>query len=206
MIKNTKTIDEKDFARQFREAKKRGEENSARQPQAVSVGHENGRTFVEFATGWNLSFDPRQFSELKEASEKDLEQVKIWGPGYTLEWTNLDAHIGIGAIMLKLIGEKYLASELHRQHDQSKRKSVGDEKTERNLIMKYVILKSEKTNKIVKVGRFAEDGITESFRNGEWTRDRILYSELLDGLLEEISKVEAEKIITQMLEREKIAA
>lgn len=72
--------------------------------------------------------------------------------------------------------------------------------------MKYVVLKSEKTDKIVKVGRFTTDGITESFRNGKWTRDRILYSELLDGLLEEISESEAEKILAQMPEQEKIAA
>lgn len=73
-------------------------------------------------------------------------------------------------------------------------------------MMKYVVLKSEKTDKIVKVGRFKTDGVTESFRNGKWTRDRILYSELLDGLLEEISEAEAEKIIAQILEKEKIAA
>ena len=121
MIKNTKTIDEKEFARQFREAEKRGAENSQLQPRAVSVKHENGRTFVEIATGWTFSFDPRQFSELKNAAEKDLQNVKIWGQGDTLEWTNLDAHIGIGAIMLKLIGEKYLASELNRQRQESKR-------------------------------------------------------------------------------------
>ncbi len=72
--------------------------------------------------------------------------------------------------------------------------------------MQYVVLKSEKTDKIVKVGRFKDDGITESFRNGKWTRDRILYSELLDGLLEKISKTEAERIITEQFTREKIAA
>ena len=117
MIKNTKTIDEKEFTRQFREAKKRADENSKLEPKAVAVKYENGRTFVELSTGWSFGFNPREFSELKDASEEDLEQVKIWGQGYTLEWTNLDAHIGVGAIMLKLIGEKYLASELNRQHE-----------------------------------------------------------------------------------------
>ncbi|MDQ3180893.1 MAG: DUF2442 domain-containing protein, partial [Acidobacteriota bacterium] len=117
-------ISQAEFNRQVREAKKRGKESEQREPRAVAVKHENGRTFVELATGWNFSFDPRVFSELKTAAEKDLEQVKIWGQGYTLEWTNLDAHIGIGAIMLKLIGEKYLASELNRQRRQSKRATL----------------------------------------------------------------------------------
>lgn len=72
--------------------------------------------------------------------------------------------------------------------------------------MEYVVLKSEKTGKVIKVGRFKENGLTESFRNGKWLRDRILYSELLDGLLEEISETEAEKIIAEILKQEKIAA
>ena len=114
-------IGKAEFDRQVREGIKRGKETEKREPRAVAVKYENGRTFVELATGWNFSFDPRVFSELKNASEKDLQQVKIWGQGYTLEGTSLDAHIGIGAIMLKLIGEKYLASELNRQRRESKR-------------------------------------------------------------------------------------
>ncbi len=117
-------ISQAEFDRQVRKGIKRGKESEKHEPRAIAVKHENALTFVELATGWNFSFDPRVFPELKNASEKDLEQVKIWGQGYTLEWTNLDAHIGIGAIMLKLIGEKYLASELDRQRRQSKRATL----------------------------------------------------------------------------------
>ena len=53
MIKNTKTIDEKEFARQLREAKKRGEENSKLEPRAVSVKHENGGS-IRSASGLQL--------------------------------------------------------------------------------------------------------------------------------------------------------
>lgn len=148
MIKNTKTIDEKEFARQFRAAKKRGEERSKLEPRAVSVRHENGRTFVELATGWNFSFDPREFSELENASENDLAQVKIWGQGYTLEWTSLDAHIGIGAIMLKLIGESYLASELNRQRTRSKRRENGDWEKSREILAKAPDIEAEHRDKV----------------------------------------------------------
>lgn len=148
MIKNTKTIDEKEFARQFRAAKRRGEENSKLEPRAVSVKHENGRTFVELATGWNFSFDPREFSELKDASEKDLAQVKIWGQGYTLEWSGLDTHIGIGAIMLKLIGENYLVSELNRQREQSKKEENGDWAKASKIIAKAPDIEPEDYDKI----------------------------------------------------------
>ncbi|HSK70558.1 MAG TPA: DUF2442 domain-containing protein [Pyrinomonadaceae bacterium] len=148
MIKNTKTFDEKEFERQFRAAKKRGEKNSKLEPRAVSVKHENGRTFVELSTGWSFSFNPQEFSELKDASEKDLAQVKIWGQGYTLEWTNLDAHIGIGAIMLKLIGEKYLASELNRRHEQTEREEDNDWEKAREILAKTPNIEAEDYDKL----------------------------------------------------------
>lgn len=72
--------------------------------------------------------------------------------------------------------------------------------------MEYVILRDEETGEIEKLGRFRDTGITERFYNGKWIRDRILYSELFDGLLEEISEVEAEKLVALHCQREKIAA
>jgi hypothetical protein len=72
--------------------------------------------------------------------------------------------------------------------------------------MGYVILKDEETGEIEKIGRFLETGITEKFHNGEWIRDRVLYRELLDGLLEKISEAEAENIIALQHKREPIAA
>ena len=69
-----------------------------------------------------------------------------------------------------------------------------------------MLRKINKTGEIIKIGRYGENGIAESLRFGEWRRDQILDSEMFDGLLEEISEAEAEKIIAQMLEQEKIAA
>ncbi len=70
----------------------------------------------------------------------------------------------------------------------------------------YVVLRDEETGEIEKVGRFRDGGITERFYEGKWLRDHILYSELLDGLLEKISEAEAEKFIALQHKREKIAA
>lgn len=72
--------------------------------------------------------------------------------------------------------------------------------------MEYVVLRNQKTGEVIKIGRFREDGIAESFRFGKWRRDRVLDSEMFDGLLEDISEAEAEKIMVQMLEQEEIAA
>jgi hypothetical protein len=72
--------------------------------------------------------------------------------------------------------------------------------------MEYVVLRNEKTGEIIKIGRFRDDGIAESLRFGEWHRDRILDSEMFDGLLEDISETEAVKVIARQQTREKIAA
>jgi hypothetical protein len=78
--------------------------------------------------------------------------------------------------------------------------------------MRYVILKDEKTGEIEKLGRFRKDKksvyiFTETYfsRNG-WEEDETLYSQLLDGHLEEISETEANQIIATQFSREKQAA
>ncbi len=76
--------------------------------------------------------------------------------------------------------------------------------------MKYVVMKNDKTGEILKIGRFhGEPDYFEEYYSpvsNEWKDDNILYSELLDGLLEEISEAEAEKIISTQFSREKQAA
>jgi hypothetical protein len=72
--------------------------------------------------------------------------------------------------------------------------------------MDYFILRNQKTGAIVKIGRYGGDGIAESLRHGEWLFDPILDSEMFDGLLEQISEAEAEKIIEEQIEQSKIAA
>ncbi len=72
--------------------------------------------------------------------------------------------------------------------------------------MEYVILRNEETGEIEKLGRFGEDWLQERFYQGEWIWDEVLDRELSDGLLEEISKAEAERLIAVQLRQEKIAA
>ncbi len=72
--------------------------------------------------------------------------------------------------------------------------------------MDYFILRDEETGEIEKIGRYRDNGIAESLRFGEWVRDRILDSEMFDGLLEQVSEAKAEQIIAKMLKEERIAA
>lgn len=106
---------DKEFERQLREARKK----PGSEPEAIAARYENGRISVELASGWNFNFNPRDFEEFATATEADLETIGLWGR-YTLACPALDVHIGIGAIILNLIGEKFLASELSRRRGQTK--------------------------------------------------------------------------------------
>ncbi|MEZ5424662.1 MAG: hypothetical protein R2747_00230 [Pyrinomonadaceae bacterium] len=72
--------------------------------------------------------------------------------------------------------------------------------------MDYFVLRDQKTGEVIKIGRYGDDGIAESLRFGVWVRDPVLDSEMFDGLLEKVSEKEAEEIISEIIEREKIAA
>lgn len=72
--------------------------------------------------------------------------------------------------------------------------------------MDYFILRSHKTGEVIKIGRYGNDGIAESLRSGEWLEDPVLDREMFDGLLEEISEDEAEKIIRMQIKQEKVTA
>lgn len=103
----TKKISDAELDRQIREAEKRG----ISEPEAKSVRFENGKVYVELVSGWNFSFDPRVFSEFANATIADLEQIRLWGR-YTLECPPLDVHIGIGSVVLHLLGNRFIESEI----------------------------------------------------------------------------------------------
>ncbi|MCY7375783.1 MAG: hypothetical protein LH472_07405 [Pyrinomonadaceae bacterium] len=75
--------------------------------------------------------------------------------------------------------------------------------------MKYVIMKDDETGEAIKLGRFGgKPGYIDEtyFPKSGWQQDNTLYSDLLDGLLEEISETEANRIIAAHFSREKQAA
>lgn len=104
-------ISDEEFDRQYRAAKKRGETNPRKELRALKVGRDGSRLNVEIEAGWSIAFDPRIISELKNATEAELFDVKLLGAGYTLEWTQLDEHFRVGAILIELLGERFLRSE-----------------------------------------------------------------------------------------------
>jgi hypothetical protein len=77
--------------------------------------------------------------------------------------------------------------------------------------MKYVIMKNG--DLILKLGRFRKDEKTDyvhdeyySPLSKSWENDNSLYSNLLDGLLQEITETEANQFIATQFSRERQAA
>lgn len=64
--------------------------------------------------------------------------------------------------------------------------------------MQYVILRDDETGEVEIVGRFLKYGVGEIWLDGKWQSDPTLYSNLFDGLLENITEAEAKKIIAEI--------
>ena len=109
------TISDTEFERQLKAARNQ----PASEPAATLARYEDGRIFVELASGWNFSFKPNEFEEFNSAAETDLKTVELLGQ-YTLACPSLDVHIGIGSIIVKLLGEKFIESEMSRKRGKVK--------------------------------------------------------------------------------------
>lgn len=78
--------------------------------------------------------------------------------------------------------------------------------------MKYVLMKNDKTGEIMSLGRFGKDSKTGFdfeevyLPQSGWQQDNTLYSDLLDGLLDEISEAEAKRLIATQFSHEKQVA
>lgn len=106
----TKTISDAELDRQIAEAQKKG----ITEPEAKSARFKDGKVRVDMAAGWTFTFDPGVLDEFANASEADLKAITLWGK-YTLACPPLDVHIGVGNILLHLLGEKFIESELARR-------------------------------------------------------------------------------------------
>jgi hypothetical protein len=67
--------------------------------------------------------------------------------------------------------------------------------------VQYVVAKDEETNKVEIIGRF-NNGIGEIFRNGKWEHDGFIYQLQMDAFLENITEVEAMKLIEETQNRQ----
>jgi hypothetical protein len=104
------TISDTEFEKQLKAARKQ----PIGEPAAKTIQYQDGLIFVELVSGWNFSFSPKVFEEFDLATESDLKTVQLLGQ-HTLACPNLDVHIGIGSVIIKLLGEKFIESEISRK-------------------------------------------------------------------------------------------
>ena len=69
----------------------------------------------------------------------------------------------------------------------------------------YVVVRDETTKEVELIGRF-ENGLGEIFVDGKWQSNGVIYSLQMDGLLEDITKAEAMKLIAEKSSRQLQAA
>ena len=105
-----------EFDRQVRSARVRGEHSLKHSPRAVSAKYENGTVTVDLSSGWCFSFDPRKYKGFKNATDDQLAEVRPLGFGFVLEWEEIDQHLGVGPLILDLLGENFLKSEIARRN------------------------------------------------------------------------------------------
>jgi hypothetical protein len=109
------TISKTEFEKQLKAARKQ----PVSKPTAKTIQYEAGRIYIELVSGWDFSFSPEEFEEFNLANETDLKTVRLLGQ-HTMTCPNLDVHIGIGSIIIKLLGEKFIESEISRKRGKIK--------------------------------------------------------------------------------------
>lgn len=111
MISTRKLISDAEFERQMKAAEKA----PVTEPEATKAFYKDGEVHIFLSSGWSFSFPPKQFSEFKNATEKDLKAVGLIGR-YTLTCEPLDVDMSIGGIIFDLIGDKFLNAEIARRN------------------------------------------------------------------------------------------
>lgn len=108
---NKTKISDAEFKRQIEAAKER----PVTEPAASSAYYRKGEIHIHLASGWHFSFPPDRLREFEKATERDLKKIGLVGK-YTLSCEPLDVDISIGGILIELVGEKFINSELARRN------------------------------------------------------------------------------------------
>lgn len=107
-------ISNDDFDKQFEEATKRAKENDLKNPRAVKVKFDKKthRIVVDLNNNTTFIFPVNIIQGLTNATNEELEQVKITPSQSGLTWDKLDVHFSIISLMTGMFGNKKWMSEL----------------------------------------------------------------------------------------------
>lgn len=93
-------IDDEEFRRQFRAAKKLGDHLDRTEPRAVRAEYdaERGVVMVQLKSGCWFGFPPEMEPSLRGATPEQLAKVEVFW-GYGLHWEELDADISVPGLI-----------------------------------------------------------------------------------------------------------
>ena len=99
---------DEEFERQYVEATRRGEEDLANAPKAVSAKYDckTERLIIELQNGVTFMVPTDLVQGLRDASETDLKEVELWLKGIYLHWEKLDVDFRVSSLMQGIFGTK----------------------------------------------------------------------------------------------------
>jgi hypothetical protein len=108
------TYTSQEFDEMSDDAKRRGEEELRSRPLATSVHYDSkqGHVVIDLNNGCTLTVPTRLLEGLRDATTRDLKQVKIMGPGLVIEWPKLDMQFTIRGLLAGVFGTKAWMNEL----------------------------------------------------------------------------------------------
>ena len=105
-----------EFARQYAEATRRGEERLGRAPQAIGVRYDRrtGKVVIDLDNGCTLLVPPGLAEGLTCATAAELAQVCLLGPGTAIAWPDLDVQFSVTGLLAGIFGTRDWMAELGR--------------------------------------------------------------------------------------------
>lgn len=97
---------------QIDSATQQGEQTRETEPRAASARYDRNvdRIFVDLTNGCTFAFPPRLAQGLEEATDEQLQQIEILGPGFGLHWRDLDVDLSISGLLAGIFGTRsYMA-------------------------------------------------------------------------------------------------
>jgi hypothetical protein len=115
---------EEELEKNFIEATRRGEEELARAPKAVSAkfDRKTKRLVVELKNGVVFMIPTDLIQGLRGASAVDISAVELWMEGMYLHWEKLDVDFRVSSLMNGVFGTPKWMAELKESSKQTIRK------------------------------------------------------------------------------------
>ncbi len=107
----------------YEEATRRGEEALRTEPLAQAAHYEaaTGRVVIELIDGCTFAFPVTLAQGLADATPQQLAEIRILGPGTTLDWPQLDEQFGVAGLLAGRFGNaKWMERLAERRVAQAK--------------------------------------------------------------------------------------